>query len=244
MRAILVDENGVELLKVSGRYIDHEPSYLKLLSDNAEYTIAIDEMDSKQLGDTTLDPAVPGTNWGFSHYFGLNDFFVPNKLTSTGDSVKNSAIHLQVAQRLIDDPNLITTGELVLQKQPASPNSPPQYTYVRYAGDNQLATRLKALSAQNQSFQAAGGLPSISLTLGGYTSEMLGYFASLSAGASDDMTSAQTLYDGFKTRSDAITGVNLDEELANTVIFQNSYSASARIITVVNKLFEDLMQMV
>lgn len=244
MRAILVDENGQELLKVNGRYIDREPSYLKLLTDNSEYTIAIDELDSRQLGDQSVDPAVPGTNWGFSHYFGLNDFFVPNQLTATGDTVKNSAYHLQVAQRLIDDPNLITTGELVLQRQPADATADPQYTYVRYAGDNQLATRLKALSAENLNFAAAGGLPSIGLTLSGYTSEMLGYIASLSAGATDDYTSAQTLYDGFKTRSDAITGVNLDEELANTVIFQNSYSASARIVTVVNQLFEDLLGMV
>lgn len=244
MRAILVDENGTELAKVNGRYIDRTPSYLKLLSDNSEYTISIDELDSRQLGDQSVDPAVPGTNWGFSHYFGLNDFFVPNQHSTTGDTVANSAYHLQVAQRLIDNPNLITTGELVLQRQPADATAPPQYTYVRYAGDNQLATRLKALSAQNLTFQAAGGLPSIGLTLNGYTSEMLGYIASLSAGATDDLASAQTLYDGFKTRSDAITGVNLDEELANTVIFQNSYSASARIVTVVNQLFEDLLQMV
>lgn len=244
VRAILVDENGAELLRVNGRYIDQVPSYLKLLTDNAEYTVAIDEMDSRQLGDQTADPALPGTNWGFSHYFGLNDFFEPNQLTSTGDTVKNSAYNLQVAQRLIDNPNLVTTGELVLQRQPADATAAPQYTYVRYPGDNQLATRLKALSAENLSFQAAGGLPSVGLTLSGYASEMLGYIASLSAGASDDFASAQTLYDGFKTRSDAITGVNLDEELANTVIFQNSYSASARIVTVVNQLFEDLLGMV
>lgn len=244
MRAILVDENGTELLRLNGRYIDQVPSYLKLLTDNDEYTIAIDEMDSRQMGDQSVDPAVPGTNWGFSHYFGLNDFFVPNQPSTTGDTVRNSAYNLQVAQRLIDNPNLVTTGDLVLQRQPADPTAPPQYTYVRYAGDNQLATRLKALSAQNLTFQAAGGLPSIGLTLNGYTSELLGYVASLSAGAADDSSSAQTLYDGFKTRSDAITGVNLDEELANTVIFQNSYSASARIVTVVNQLFEDLLGMV
>lgn len=244
MRAILVDENGSELPKANGRYVDREPSYLKLQTNNSEYTVAIDEMSSRQLGDPTVNPPVPATNWGFSHYFGLNDFFAPNEHTASGDRVKNSAFNLKVAQRLIDNPNLVSTGELALQRQPSDPTAPPQYTYVRYAGDNQIATKLKALAASNLTFEAAGGLPSINLTLSGYTSEMLGYFASLSAGASDDLANSQTLYDGFKTRSDAITGVNLDEELANTVIFQNSYSASARIVTVVNQLFEDLLQMV
>lgn len=244
MRAILVDENGIELARTNGRYVDHVPSYLKLLTDNPDYTIAIDELDSAQLGNPNADPAVKGTGWGFSHYFGLNDFFEPNVLTATGDTVKNSAVHLKVAQRLINDPNLITTGELVLQNQSNDPTALPQYTYRRFAGDNQLATRLKSLSAQTLNFEAAGGLPKIGLTLSGYASEMLGYIASQSAASTDEASNAQTLYDGFKSRSDAISGVNLDEELANTVIFQNSYSASARIVTVVNQLFEDLIGMV
>lgn len=245
MRAILVDDKGIELPKGSdGRYVDREPSYLKLLTDNPEYSIAIDELGSQQTGDQTIDPPVAGTNWGFSHYFGLNDFFAPNKLTATGDTVKNSAINLQVSQRLVDNPNLISTGDLVRQRQSTDPNATPQYTYVRYSGDNQIATRMKALATQNLNFEAAGGLPKISLTASGYASEMLGYIASLSAAAGEEQTNAQTLYDGFKTRSDAISGVNLDEELANTVVFQNSYSASARVVTVVNQLFEDLIGMV
>lgn len=245
MRAILVDEKGMELPRGSdNRYVDHDPSYLKLLSDNPDYTIVIDESSSVQKGDQTQTPPIAGTNWGFSHYFGLNDFFEPNQLTATGDTVKNSAINLQVSQRLIDNPNLISTGQLVQQRQPANPNDPPQYTYLRYSGDNQIATKLKGLATQNLTFEAAGGLPKIGLTLSGYTSEMLGYVASLSAAATEEQANAQTLYDGFKTRSDAISGVNLDEELANTVIFQNSYSASARIVTVVNQLFEDLIGMV
>ena len=39
----------------------------------------------------------------------------------------------------------------------------------------------------------------------------------------------------------SLSGVNLDEELANTVLYQNAYSASARIITVVSTLFDVLL---
>lgn len=244
MRAILVDENGVELRKENNRYIDHSPSYLKLLTTNGEYTIAIDELDSRQLGSTNTAPPTAGTNWGFSHYFGLNDFFVPNKQTASGDTVAGSAINLAVAQRLLDNPNLISTGELVLQNPPSDPTAPPQWTYVRHSGDNQLVARLSALSSTTITFDAAGGLPKTGLTFSGYTSEFLGYTASRSAAASDEAANAQTLYDGFKNRSDSISGVNLDEELANTVIFQNAYAATARIVTVVNKMFDDIMNMI
>lgn len=244
LRAILVDGNGTEIRKVNGEYVDQYPAYLKLVTGDASYTIAIDEMSSKQLGTTSELPTSKGTNWGFSHFFGLNDFFAPNQLSATGDTVKNSALNLKVSQRLIDDPNLVSTGDLVLQNQSSDPNAPPQWTYVRYAGDNQLATRMASLASTSINFDAAGGLPAIGVTLNGYASEMLGYIANQSASATATSSNAQTLYDGFVSSAQAVSGVNLDEELANTVIFQNAYSATARIITVVNELFDDILQMV
>jgi flagellar hook-associated protein FlgK len=244
LRAILVDENGAEIRKVNGVYVDQNPSYLKLVSSNPNYTVAIDEMNSQQLGELQDVPNQAGTNWGFSHFFGLNDFFAPNAQSNTGDTVKGSALNLRVEQRLIDNPNLVTTGDLVLQNQPVSENDPPQWTYVRYAGDNQLATRFAALSTSTLVFQSAGGLPTIGLTLNGYASELLSFNAAKAAAAGDTLENAQTLYDGYNTRAQAISGVNLDEELANTVIFQNSYAATARIITIVNQMFDDILQMV
>lgn len=243
MRAILVDANGVEIARQpNGEYFDRQPSFLKLVSNNTEYTVAIDEMNSQELGDPDAVPQTV-TNRGFSHYFELNNFFASNNPTANGDTLANSALNLRVEQRLIDNPNLITSGEMVLQRQPTASGEPPQYTYRRYAGDNQLATRLVNIANQTLQFDAAGGLPAISLTLGGYTSEFLGFIASSASASDDEAANAQVLYDGFKTRSDAVTGVNLDEELANTVIFQNSYAATARIISVVDKMMEDLLQM-
>lgn len=244
LRAMLVDENGNEVRKVNGEYVDHYPSYLKIYSPNGEYTVVIDEMDSMESGNPAASSPTPGTRWGFSHYFGLNDFFAPNNPVATGDTLRNSAINLRVAQRLIDNPNLITSGEMVLQKQPTAIGAAPQYTYVRYSGDNQLATRLSGLASANLNFAEAGGLPNISINLLGYTAEMLGAIAARSASASSEAQNAQTLYDGFKSRAEAISGVNLDEELANTIIFQNAYSATARIVTVVDEMFQEILQMV
>jgi flagellar hook-associated protein 1 FlgK len=70
----------------------------------------------------------------------------------------------------------------------------------------------------------------------------LGYVSQRSAEATDNAANTKILYDGFVSKSDAASGVNLDEELANTVTFQNAYSATARVITIVNKMYEDLLQ--
>ncbi|MFN9113932.1 MAG: flagellar basal body rod C-terminal domain-containing protein, partial [Bacteroidota bacterium] len=59
--------------------------------------------------------------------------------------------------------------------------------------------------------------------------------------AEADLKNARALMSGFSDRSDSISGVNLDEELANTVIYQNAYTASTRVITVVSELFDALL---
>lgn len=238
LRAILVDANGNELPKFNGVYAD-QPGYLKIVGGNEDYVVSINELDSQHRGDVPY--GVPATNWGFSHFFGLNNFFESNELNATGDSLKNSAINLAVQQRLRDNPNLVTSGRLQLQQQSSDPDMPPQYTYVRHSGDNSAVQGMAALAYVPLGFDAAGGLPTTALSLQGYTSEMLGYLASTSAAAQDTADNAQMLYEGFEERHKAISAVNLDEELAMTIILQNAYAANARIITVVNEMFDELV---
>ena len=243
LRAILVNENGVELPTINGKYIDG-PAYLKLVGGNsgATYGVAIDELDSQQLGKPDGSPAEAGTNRGFSHYFGLNNFFAANAPSLTGDAVKGSAYNLKVQDRFIANANLISTGALSKQESSTASNNIDIYTYAQFAGDNTVAQRLAKLNATLVSFDPAGGLPSTQQSLQGYSSELLGFISQRSSEAGDNATNAKVLFDGFVSRADAESGVNLDEELANTITFQNAYAASARIITTVNKLYEDLLQ--
>lgn len=243
LRAMMVDENGRELPTVNGKYID-APGFLKLVGGNAAstYGVAIDEMDSQQLGKADASPIEPGTNWGFSHYFGLNNFYTSNLLTATGDTVRNSAYNLAVQSRLKENPNLVATGKLEKQGKSPATNNKEVYTYVRYAGENSVAQAMAKLNSQVISFDAAGGLPTTQLSLLGYASQVIGFVSQRSAEATDNAANAKTLYDGFKSKSDAVSGVNLDEELANTVTLQNAYSASARVITMVNQMYDDLLK--
>ena len=52
------------------------------------------------------------------------------------------------------------------------------------------------------------------------------------------------LLSGAEQRMAAISGVNLDEEAANLIRYQQAYSASARIISIANETFDSLMQAV
>ncbi len=243
MKAILVDANGVELPQVNGKYQDQK-GYLKLVTYDPNNTIAIDSMDSKQLGTTSTSPTAAGTNRGFSHYFELNNFFNSNVSTPTGDTVKGSALNLAVEQRLVDNSSLVSVGNLERTNQPADPNATPLYTYERKAGNNSTAQALAKLDIAAQSFAPAGGLDSSTQTFGGYAGEILGSMASNATTAQTTAKGQSTLLDGFTQRMNSYSGVNVDEELANTTIYQNAYTASARIITVANAMFDALFQAV
>jgi len=54
--------------------------------------------------------------------------------------------------------------------------------------------------------------------------------------------SFKTLLEGSEERLAGIQGVNLDEEAANLIQYQQSYSAAARIITVARETFQTLIQ--
>lgn len=243
MSAILVDENGVELQKSNGKYVD-APSFLKLVTTDSDHTVAIDELTSKQKGITSTSPTAEGTDRGFSHFFELNNFFQSNESTATGDTVKNSAINMAVEQRFIDNANLISLGNLELSNQSADPNDPPIYTYQRNAGANTAIQELAELSISIQEFDEAGGLASSRQTYNGYVGEVLAFLASAASTAELNADDDRILLDGFAQRLDQATGVNVDEELANTVIYQNAYNASARVLSVANEMFDALLDAV
>lgn len=59
--------------------------------------------------------------------------------------------------------------------------------------------------------------------------------------AGDRSVSAQSFASEIETRRLSDSGVNLDEELSNLIVFQRSYSANARVIAAVDELYQSLL---
>lgn len=244
LKAILVDANGTELATSNNIYVNTENGYLKIVAQNSGQYVAIDSLTSKQLGFPSSVPAVAGTNRSFAHFFELNNFFESNAPTSTGDTLRNSAYNLAVESRLRTNSNLISVGGLTQTLRPADPDLPPYYTYERNSGNNTAIQELAGLSLARVSFAAAGGLGETVTDFSGYAGEILGFLAAEARTAKVERDNAKVVLDGFVERANAASGVNLDEELANTIIYQNAYTASARLVTVTNELFETLINSV
>jgi len=242
--AKLIDANGLELPIINGAYTTGQKGYLQISSGSSNYVVAIDSLDSTEGGRPNAVPPIAATNRGFSHYFEMNNFFTSNRTSSPSDDVKNSAAKLSVSANLLKNVDLISLGKLTLSNQPTDPNAAPLYTYQRTIGDNSVISKLADFGSKVVKFSAAGDMGETSLTFAGYAGQIISTVSTRANNNQAEADNAKLLLDGFTERADGVRGVNLDEELANTIIYQNAYSASARIITVANQFFDALMDAV
>lgn len=111
-------------------------------------------------------------------------------------------------------------------------------------GDGRGGARLSDLQLQQQSFDSAGELQAINTTLGQYAAFVVGNAAVMAESASAREEDARALQVTVSQRRQDVSGVNIDEELAQMVVFQNAYNASARMITTVQQMFDQLLQVV
>ena len=109
------------------------------------------------------------------------------------------------------------------------------------AGDATGAVALHNLADTVVSFDAAGNLNATSGTLTSYAALLISDISSQAAFTDLSAQDQRALLNELTQRLDNTTGVNLDEELAQLVIFENAYNASARLIAVAQELFDTLL---
>jgi flagellar hook-associated protein 1 FlgK len=110
------------------------------------------------------------------------------------------------------------------------------------AGDNAGAIALQNTITKSQSFAAAGGIAAQTASLSDYAAS---FYQNLST-QSNAVTANQTTQDDRLTeansRVSSNSGVNLDEELTSLSSYQQAYAAGARLLSVVDSLYQTLLQ--
>ncbi len=110
-------------------------------------------------------------------------------------------------------------------------------------GDASGALALQNLTSSLVSFPQVGSLGAQTTTIGDYAAAFYQDVATRSQTAQANQTAQDDRYQEAQTRQASSSGVNLDEELSNMMTYQKAYSASARILTTVNQLYDTLLQM-
>jgi flagellar hook-associated protein 1 FlgK len=167
---------------------------------------------------------------GFSKYFGLNDLFVNTAGASAAGGI-------QVRSDIVSSPALMSRGELSMTAAVAGDTAIT-------SGNNAVAARIVDAFNTSVSFAAAGGLPASTTTFSDYSSQILGLNATAASNATNTLTYQQGLYADLKNRSDSVSGVNIDEEMANLIKLQQNYGAVSRVISVTSTLMDTLLGIV
>ena len=116
--------------------------------------------------------------------------------------------------------------------------------YFMSIGENSVIDALaEAFSASNQ-FDTAGGLATAKTTFAEFAGKIVSENARLAATNESSIDRQRSLTESLQFKSDSARGVNLDEELSNLIIFEQAFAAAARVISVIQRMFETLERVI
>ena len=178
-------------------------------------------------------------------------------LTVTSDTTQRGSTGMSFTQMFGIGANQAAAqaqGFSVNQNMASSPSSLPfaqaNITGSTVAGDSVLGTgdargliALQNLANARQNFSAAGGLGAQISTLADYAANFYQDISTRSNAASNASTTQSDRLSEAQARQASESGVNLDEELSNMMIYQKAYAAGARMLQVGQQLYDTLLQM-
>ncbi len=111
------------------------------------------------------------------------------------------------------------------------------------AGDNRVANAMLELQYQKVGFyKPAGSKHLVSEdTLSGFFRMSVTHVADVTAASTTTAETSQSLLNAVVNEFDAISKVDLDEELTNLMKYQTGYSASAKVISTIDQMIQTLL---
>ncbi|MFP4013541.1 MAG: flagellar hook-associated protein FlgK [Chitinispirillaceae bacterium] len=106
-------------------------------------------------------------------------------------------------------------------------------------GDNSNALELAKL--RTSLTMSADGLGNPTSTFSEFYSSFIGRLGLNKQQASSNLETRTFLVDQYEAQQDSVSGVSLDEEMANMIRYQHSYTAAARLITTTDEMLQVLM---
>ncbi len=128
--------------------------------------------------------------------------------------VGSSSADIRVNQALLDDPTTLQAA--------GAPNA---------RGDNRTALALSQLG--NQPIAALGGQ-----TFGSAYNQTVGRLGEALSSVNQRLADQKTVADLIRGQRDSVSGVSIDEEMADLTRFQRGYQASAKLITTIDEMLD------
>lgn len=107
-------------------------------------------------------------------------------------------------------------------------------------GNNTVANAMVQLQYDTLSFYSENGA-TVKDSLEGFYSSLTTSVATAASASSGSLDTNSALYTTIYNEFQSVSGVNKDEELANLIQYQSSYSAAAKIITTIDEMLDVLL---
>lgn len=146
---------------------------------------------------------------------------------------------MTVRSDIVASPGLVSSGRLEWNADKGQAGE-----YLTSPGNNGVAEELAAILSNPNSFSVSGGLPALNVGFTEYASSIIARNSSQADTNSRQIDSQRTLTQSLQFKSESIRGVNLDEELADLIVFEQAFSAAARVISVIQEMIDRLEQAV
>lgn len=219
------DTDGhLQITMAAGRTIAFRDEAVVNTAGSAQQDVTLDfDVD----GDTATDETVSG----FSYFFGLNDFFTDAATVGQNGVSSTFAVRADIRSA----PERVSTGAV---QWDASVSLTGAYRFS--SGDNSVIEELASAFSSGAAFAQAGQLPATTTGFTEYAALLIGK-TSADASAAESRSAYQAeLVSTLKFKSDGVRGVNLDQELSDLMLYEQAYSAAARVISVVQEMFDAL----
>lgn len=175
----------------------------------------------------------------FSRYFGLNDLFITSPTTPLKPHA-GIANGLCVRADIVQNPSFLSRATATTLNEiniPPNGQEKDQIGVSNILGDIALEISEK-LTRSGVLFGAAGSLTPYEGSFIDYTSTILTIVSTDSDQASKEIKFNQSISEDLKIRLSEISGVNEEQELANLVLYQQTYKASAKLMQTIDDLLE------
>ncbi|MBP1763306.1 MAG: flagellar hook-associated protein FlgK [Firmicutes bacterium] len=104
-------------------------------------------------------------------------------------------------------------------------------------GDNSIANQICNLAGDTSCYRSGG----LSLDITDFYKTVISWLGTTGETAVNNYDSQAALVEQVDTQRQSVSGISIDEEMANMIQFQNAYAASARVMSTIDGLLGDLM---
>ena len=151
------------------------------------------------------------------------------------NNLANQAVNFAVTTEVAKAPQRIGFGTPKITPTTVAGDS------IISGGDNSGAIAFQNVMNADRNFPAAGGISVQRESLSDYAASFYQQVSTLSNAVTQNQTTQDDRLQEAQSRMASHSGVSLDEELTNLTTYQQAYTAGARMLTVVNQLYQTLL---